>query len=151
MKGKALEKEVCNAGLESHVLLTGGLAPGDPRLLGLFQLAIALLLPSLSETFGLVITEAWAAGKPVISTRTSGACSLIKERQNGWFFELNDPSSFHRAVDELFANPPMGSDLGRAGQQLAMAEYDADRLAVRIKDLYEQLIQAKNALRRPPR
>ena len=45
----------------------GGLPPGDPRLIGLMQNASAVVVPSLSETFGLIIIEAWGAGAAVLS------------------------------------------------------------------------------------
>src|SRR5207249_310461 len=95
------------------------------------------------ETFGLVILEAWAAGKPVLSTRTSGACGLINDRENGWFFDLSEPNSFHAAIDEFLANPEFASALGQTGQQLVSARFDTKILAGRIKHLYEQLIEAK--------
>ncbi len=149
--GKLLKKEIRNLGLDAQVLLTGGLPPDDRRLVGLLQEAVALLLPSLSETFGLVILEAWAAGRPVLSTRTSGACSLIRDRENGRVFDLADPREFHQALDEFFSCPAWASALGQAGQRLVRAQYDTLVLADRIKHLYEGLIEGKHALRRPPR
>src|SRR5206468_2636620 len=81
--GKLVEKRIRELGLEERVVLTGGMPPGDPRLVGLFQQAEVLLLSSVSETFGLVLLEAWAAGTAVISSRTSGASALIKPGVNG--------------------------------------------------------------------
>jgi len=86
--GEKTDRRIRELGLEKRVLLTGGLPPSDPRLIGLVQEARALLLPSLSETFGLVILEAWAAGTMVLSSRTSGASALIEHGQNGWLFDL---------------------------------------------------------------
>ena len=79
--GEALKQNIRQLGLEDRVLLTGGLAPADPRLIGLLQTASVLVVPSLSETFGLVILEAWVAGTPVLSSRTSGASALVKHGQ----------------------------------------------------------------------
>src|SRR5579883_1302625 len=91
--GKLIERKIAELGLADRVLLTGGLPPGDPRLIGLFQHAAIVLLPSLSETFGLVLLEAWAAGAAVASSRTSGATALIKDGENGWLFDLDAPES----------------------------------------------------------
>jgi alpha-maltose-1-phosphate synthase len=145
--GKLLKKEIRHLGLNADVLLTGGLPPDDSRLIGLLQEAVGVIMPSLFETFGLVILEAWAAGRPVLSTRTPGACGLIKDRENGWFFDLADPSSFHEAINELFAQPEFAASLGRVGQQLVRTHFDTNVLAGRVRRLYEQLIEAKNALR----
>ena len=47
--GKSIEREIQKRGLENRVFLTGGLPPGDPRLIGLFQEAKVLLLPALTK------------------------------------------------------------------------------------------------------
>src|SRR4051794_12481118 len=60
--GEMVDRRIQELGLTGRVILTGGLPPHDPRLIGLLQAASALLLPSVSETFGLVLLEAWAAG-----------------------------------------------------------------------------------------
>src|SRR4030095_15826080 len=109
-----------------RVFLTGGLPPNDPRLIGLFQEARAVLLPSLSETFGLVILESWAAGTPVISTRTSGAVALVQPGQNGWLYEGSQPEEFLAAVDQVLEQPHLAKQFAAAGRQLAEAEFDTE-------------------------
>ncbi|MHB8522372.1 MAG: glycosyltransferase family 4 protein [Limisphaerales bacterium] len=149
--GAAVETAVRHRGLESHVLFTGGLPPEDPRLIGLLQEAAAVVLPSLSETFGLVILEAWAAGTTVIANRTSGAAALIQHGQNGWLFDLPDPSAFHEAVHVALRQPELAAQFGANGARRVANEFDTQALAGRLKGLYEQLIEAKHALRHSPR
>ena len=55
--GEQIQKRLSEPDLQGRVLLTGGLPPNDPRVVGLLQLAAGLVLPSLSETFGLVIIQ----------------------------------------------------------------------------------------------
>ena len=145
----SLRRKIAGTGLENHVLLTGGLPPGDPRLIGLMQLAAVVVLPSLSETFGLVLLEAWAAGASVISSRTSGAKALIKEDENGRLFDLEQPETFHLAVQQTLANPELSKQFAAQGGELVTANYDTAALAGRMKNLYEKLIEEKNALRNP--
>jgi glycosyltransferase involved in cell wall biosynthesis len=147
----SLRQHIRELGLEGRVLLTGGLPPGDPRLIGLLQTARIAILPSLSETFGLVILEAWAAGTAVISSRTSGASALVKHGQNGWLFDLNEPKSFHEWVHAALANPERAKQLAAAGHALVCAEYDAAALAGRLKNLYAELLEEKHALRHTAR
>ncbi len=149
--GEALEARIAREGLGGCVLLAGKLPPGDARLIGLFQEAQAVVLPSQSETFGLVILEAWAAGTPVISSRTSGATALIVEGVNGAIFDLEQPASFHAAVDRFFAAPANRAEWGAAGRAKVAADYDTAPLAGRMKQLYVELIQEKNAHRHPAR
>lgn len=137
--GQALEGRLRAEGLQNHFFLAGKLPPGDPRLIGLLQLAEAVLLPSVSETFGLVILEAWAAGTPVISTRTSGALSLVEPGRDGWLFDLAAPEQFHAAVDELAADPARARARGEAGRARVRRDYDSVVLAGRMQRLYDEL------------
>lgn len=149
--GRQIEKEISELGLKGKVLLTGGLPPGDSRLIGLLQQAEALILPSISETFGLVLLEAWAAGTAVISSRTSGATTLIKEGENGWLFDLEQPETFHAAVDDALWNGERTKFFAAQGGKLAMTEYNTNVLAGRMKNLYELLIKEKHASGHSPR
>jgi starch synthase len=141
--GKALRKEVRRLGIEDKVLFTGGLPPADPRLIGLMQLASVVIVPSLSETFGLIILEAWAAGAAVLSTRTSGALSLVKQAENGHLFNLNDLAEFHAGLNAILDSPEQAKRLGSNGRDLAASHYDTVILSRRIKALYEELIEQK--------
>jgi alpha-maltose-1-phosphate synthase len=146
-----LKRAIEKWGLQKRVLLTGGFALGDPRLIGLVQESAVVLLSSLSETFGLVLIEAWAAGKPVISSRTSGAAALIQDGQNGWLYDLDDPHPFHAALDKMLTDREYARRLGTAGCDLAHNRYDIRILARQVKNLYQELIDEKNALRHSAR
>ncbi len=145
--GESLNALIAKNGLTHSVLLAGKLPPGDPRLIGLLQISQALVLPSLSETFGLVILEAWAAGTPVISSRTSGATALVTEGENGFLFDLDQPAPFHAAANQIFTQPELRARMGAAGRARVIADYDTDVLSARMKQLYAELIGEKNALR----
>lgn len=145
--GVALEKRIAALGLGDHVLLTGKLPPADPRLIGLMQEARVAVLQSISETFGLVILEAWAAGTPAVSSRTSGASALIKDGANGWLFDLDQPKKFHESIDTAMNNREAREQAIAAARQRVIAEYDTRVLSARMKSLYEQLQEERHALR----
>jgi glycosyltransferase involved in cell wall biosynthesis len=141
--GHQIRKRVEELGLVERVLFTGGLPPNDPRLIGLFQQADVLVLTSVSETFGLVILEAWATGTMVLSSRTSGAASLVRDGHNGWLFDLPQPETFHRALDQALAKSEPAKRLLRQGADEVNRKYNVAVLADRMKTLYEQLIEEK--------
>ena len=143
--GETLRASIRTLGLEDRVLLTGGLPPEDPRLIGLLQRACAVVVPSQSETFGLVVLEAWAAGTPVISSRTSGVRELIREGENGWLFDLAEPAGFHAAVDAVMANPETTAAAVAQGREEVSAKYDSAVLAGRVNELYRELIARKQS------
>lgn len=140
--GEQIRRQIAQLGLGERVLLTGGMPPNDPRLIGLLQSAAVLLLPSVSETFGLVILEAWAAGTMVISTRASGPASLVKPGENGWLFDLDEPDGFHQALDRTLTDRDLSRRMVERGAALARS-FSVDSLAGRMKSLYEELIEEK--------
>lgn len=149
--GENLHARIKELGIEDRVLLTGGLPPNDPRLIGLLQEAEVLLLPSRSETFGLVVLEAWATGTMVLSTRTSGACTLIRDGDNGWLFDLDKPETFHAPLAQALTKSDAARRMLRRGGHEVHTQYNIAALAGRMKSLYEELIEEKNAIRNPAR
>lgn len=145
--GRELDRLIDRLGLGDSVRLTGKIPPGDPRLIGLMQESKAVLLPSLSETFGLVLLEAWAAGTAVISSRTSGAKALIEHGQNGWLFDLKNAGEYHSGIDQTLGNAEWRARSIELGTKRVVNEYDAVVLTERMKHLYQNLIEKKHALR----
>jgi alpha-maltose-1-phosphate synthase len=140
---RALSTRIRALGLENSVFRTGPLSPDDPRLIGLFQSAHAFVLPSSSETFGMVLLEAWAAGCPVISSATSGAKLLVREGENGFLFEAGDAHSFLRAFERTFAHDERRRALGYVGQYMVKTQFDSMTLGQRVSDLYKELCASK--------
>ena len=100
------------------------------------------MVPSLSETFGLVILEAWAAKRPVLATCTGGALDLVTDGKDAHLFDLESPRTFHGKADRVLNDPQQARDLGHAGFERAK-EFDTVRLAGRMRDLYAELVDEK--------
>jgi glycosyltransferase involved in cell wall biosynthesis len=142
--GAAIEQRIRQLGLQDRVLLTGLLPPNDSKVVGLLQSARTLLLPSLSETFGLVILEAWAAGITVLSANASGPAALVQHGRNGWLFDLNAPQTFHEALDCILSDPLRAQQMARRGAETA-GQHSVSALSGRVKTLYEELITEKTS------
>jgi glycosyltransferase involved in cell wall biosynthesis len=112
----------------------------------LLQQASVLLLPSLSETFGLVVLEAWAAGTMVISSRTSGAAALIEHGHNGWLFDLDRPTAFHEAIDATLDHPKRSAEMASRGAAKVRESYSVEAVAGKVKKLYCDLIEEKQCV-----
>ena len=88
--------------------------------------ALAVVLPSIQEGFGLPLIEAQACGAPIIASN----CDALKEvgADAASFFRLDDPSALADAVLTLIADPAHRSDLIERGQRNA-ARYSWERTA----------------------
>jgi glycosyltransferase involved in cell wall biosynthesis len=143
--GASIARKIESLGLRDRVLVPGGLPPNDPRLIGLLQEAAAVLLPSVSETFGLVVLEAWAAGTVVLSSRTSGPSALLRHGENGWLFALDEPRVFHEALDLALSDAVLARCMANRGARISQ-QHSLGVLAARLKKLYEQLIEEKRCV-----
>ncbi|MGI5841563.1 MAG: glycosyltransferase family 4 protein [Patescibacteria group bacterium] len=74
-----------------------------------------LVLPSREESFGLVLIESWARGKPVITSDIPTLKELVKKTRGGITFELGSADCLAKAIDSLFTNPKLSRSLGLNG------------------------------------
>lgn len=69
------------------------------ELLAELHRADALLFPTLCDGFGMVVTEAWSRGVPVITTRMAGASDLLRPGENGLLLDAASPDAIVRTVE----------------------------------------------------
>jgi len=67
--------------------------------------ADAFIFPSRTETLGLVLLEAMAAGTPVVAARSGGIPDIVTDGVNGYLFDPADEAGALAATQRLFANP----------------------------------------------
>jgi glycosyltransferase involved in cell wall biosynthesis len=94
----SLEAQARRLGVESRCRFLGMLKPDEVR--SWMQQCDVFVLPSLVETFGVVIGEAMACGKPVIATRCTGPEFIITE-ENGLLVEINDSGDLAAAMEKV--------------------------------------------------
>ncbi|MBF2028031.1 MAG: glycosyltransferase family 1 protein [Oscillatoriales cyanobacterium C42_A2020_001] len=70
-----------------------------------FASADAFIFPSRTETLGLVLLEAMAAGCPVVAARSGGIPDIVEDGVNGFLFDPKDENGAIAATQRLFANP----------------------------------------------
>jgi glycosyltransferase involved in cell wall biosynthesis len=75
----------------------GGSIPRD-QLMEVYQRSDALIFPTLCDGFGMVATEAWSRGLPVITTTCAGAADLLKPYENGLLVPAGDASALAEAI-----------------------------------------------------
>ncbi|HEX6349804.1 MAG TPA: glycosyltransferase [Candidatus Dormibacteraeota bacterium] len=116
-------------GIQDRVAFLGSV-PQD-QLPAYYGSAEALLMPSYSESFGLVGLEAQACGCPVIAADVAGLASVVRDGWTGFLVAGHDPSDYAQRLRSLLDDPALGRNMGRRGRLLARAfswERTADRL-----------------------
>jgi glycosyltransferase involved in cell wall biosynthesis len=95
-----------------------------------------VVLPSLSESFGLVVAEALAAGRPAIATTGSPWRKLVEEHC-GWYVEPT-VAALAGAIREALSLPAdQLAAMGRNGRRLAERELAWSRVIPRFERMYE--------------
>jgi glycosyltransferase involved in cell wall biosynthesis len=103
---------------------------------GLIAEATALLLPSRTDSFGIVLLEAWAHGKPVIGANAGGIPGVIDPGQNGILVEFGDVSAIGKAVASLLANPEQRDQMGQNGREKVRTNYTWKQVGSRVLHNY---------------
>lgn len=104
---------------------------------GLIHGAAALLLPSRTDSFGIVLLEAWAHGVPVIAARAGGLPGVVDDGQNGLLVEFGDVPALSRAIQQLLVNEDLRSKLGAHGRAKTAAVYTWTAVADCVLANYE--------------
>jgi D-inositol-3-phosphate glycosyltransferase len=78
-----------------------------------YRAATVVMVPSYSESFGLVAVEAQACGTPVIAASVGGLRTAVHDGVSGILIDGHDPAAYARALRDLFASPGLREDLAR--------------------------------------
>lgn len=142
--GPAGESELLH--LES---MAASLAPGrvsflPPRphrdIACVYRAADAVIVPSRSESFGLVAVEAQACGTPVVASRVGGLAYAVADGHSGYLIAGHDPTDYAAALRSILDDPATEARLS-AGAVEHAAGFSWDATADRLFELYRGLVE----------
>jgi D-inositol-3-phosphate glycosyltransferase len=103
-----------------------------------YRAADAVVVPSRSESFGLVALEASACGVPVVASGVGGLLTLVDHGETGYLVPDRDPAVFAHYLREIIEHPSHAAALGRRGADRAR-RYTWSFAAARLRRLYTDL------------
>jgi phosphatidyl-myo-inositol alpha-mannosyltransferase len=110
------------------------------------QAAKALVAPSLGgESFGMVLTRAFACATPVVASDISGYRGVM-EPEAGRLVPPSEPSLLADAVVELLADEPAREKLGRSARAIVQEKYSWEGIAQRLAEIYASLSGSRSAV-----
>jgi glycosyltransferase involved in cell wall biosynthesis len=104
---------------------------------GLLAGATTLLLPSRTDSFGIVLLEAWAHGVPVVAARAGGIPGVVDDGQNGLLVPFGDVPALSQAIQQLLADEPLRHRLGTHGRIKTETTYTWTAVADQVLANYE--------------
>src|SRR5690606_10071177 len=96
---------------------------GEVETHALLQAADLFLLPSRTESFGIVLLEAWIHGTPVIGANVGGVGSVVADGQDGLLVPFGDVPALQQAMRRLLEEPGLKQRLGEHGRQKVLSQY----------------------------
>lgn len=134
---RALHDAVASHGMLSTTAFDGALRRGE--LADRIRRAAVMLVPSHSETFGLVALEAAASGVPVIARAAGGLREAVLDGETGLLVSGDDPRVWADALAGLLADPDRLARLGRRAREHAL-ERNWGASADRLLEAYREML-----------
>ena len=130
-----VEEAIRRLGLEGHISITGWVS--GERVKSEILNARALILPSFSENMPVVIMEALALGRPVISTFIAGIPELVQSGKSGWLVPSSDETLLADAMREALSAPVEElASMGAIGRAHIIKHHDAFSEAQKLIALF---------------
>lgn len=112
----------------------------DDKTLALtYHTSAAVVLPSYSEVFGVVVLEALAANRPIVATATVGASSIITDGVSGRLVPVGDSKKMACAISDLFSDYAGAVEMARIGHQLVLSKYSVETVTQSLVWLYRSV------------
>ena len=127
----------------NRVRRLGVLTESDKR--DFFAALDVFALPSRSDSFGLVLLEAWANGVPNVAYRAGGIADVIRHEQDGLLVPCGDIGALAAALERLVVKQEERRRLGQAGQERLPRDFSwPDKLSL-VRQTYKRLLAQAGA------
>lgn len=132
----------------AEIIRQSGSSPDAVQLLGyrqdipeIMRALDVLMLPSVAEPFGLVVTEAMASGAAVVATNAGGVREIIEHERTGLLAPADDYPAFAAALERLLTDHTLRAEVSRAGRRHVQERFTPERLRNEILRTYESVLR----------
>ncbi len=141
-----IEARIAELGLKDHVRITGWISTSKVR--EEILAARALVCSSFQEGLPIVIMEAMALRRPVISTTIAGIPELVQPGRTGWLVPAGSEAGLATALAACLTTPVETlRSMGETAHAIVTEQHDIGRTASELAQLFDQSIAAKGALK----
>ena len=99
-----------------------------------------LVLPSLWEGFGIVLIEAMAAAKPVITTTLSNMPEIVRHNTDGLLIPADDEEALYSAMKFFMDNPDRKEEMGKTAQKKVRSYFTVARMVDETEKFFKEML-----------
>ncbi len=126
--------------LERNVVFKIGLS--DEEVKNEFSECSVFVFPSMAESFGIVLAEAGACGKPVVASNVGGIPYVVEDNKTGFLVECENTEKFAEKILILLRDKDLRIKMGNAGKEKAK-QFSSREIAKKYYELYKQVIETE--------
>ena len=101
-----------------------------------------------AESFGIVLLEAMAAGKPIVASDIEGYMGILSHGEQGLLFRRRDSEHLASALDTLIRDRELAARLGATGREM-VEQYRWKVVAQQVEDYYHDCMELAHGCTRP--
>jgi len=135
-----LKKFCSEAGIADKVFFCGVIARSEIK--NYYAAADIFVHSSLSETQGMVMTEAMYCGLPIVAVKATGASSLVLNNGNGFLVPENE-KDFTEAVLKLVNDIELRNNFSETSARIARLQFTSEVCAKKMVEVYENLLKIR--------
>lgn len=136
----AIENRIAELKIQDQVKITGWVS--EQQVCDLLLESRAMILPSFAEGLPVAIMEAFALGRPVISSTITGIPELVQHHKNGWLVVAGDANQTTSSIQECL-NTSLSdiNAMGQHGRDRVLQNHDVKKESARLAELFKQHCQ----------
>jgi glycosyltransferase involved in cell wall biosynthesis len=100
------------------------------------------VMPSRTDSFGIVYLEAWCYGVPVIGARAGGVPDVIDDGRDGVLVPFGDVAAIAGAIDRLLRDRDEARRLGAAGRAKVLRDLTWERIYAQVRAVYDEVLES---------
>jgi len=133
----ALKQRAAGLGAGAVIRFVGPV--GQDEMVGYYVEADVFCLPSFAEGVPVVLMEAMATGRPVVSTRIAGIPELVEDGTSGFLVAPGNLGELTAALELLACSPELRAEVGLAGRRRVETDFDARRCAFEVAGVFSDV------------
>jgi len=130
----AFERSEAGSALADRVVFTG--VVDEQSLRQHYARCDVFVAPSRFESFGLILVEAMAFGKPIVAGENPGMRAVVEDGRNGLFASADDPAGLRDALAALLSSPERRAAFGARSRELFESRFSAEQMVTETERIY---------------